>query len=681
MPSLKSLVALALVALALPAPAAPAGLTRGPYLQLATSSSVVVVWRTTGAINPVLRFGTDPGALDREVAGAAITVRVSVDVPAAPGGYRLYQEPHDEKAKRGAVHDPSTPPNTHQFEARITGLQPATRYYYAIHDGSRRLAGGDRDHAFVTHPPIGSATDLRVWVVGDGGTGGKEQARVHDAMRALVDRTGRPLDLYLHVGDMAYSDGTDPEFQDKFFAPYQATLRNTVCWPTMGNHEGHTSRGISQYGPYYDAYVLPTRAEAGGVPSGTEAYYSFDISEVHFICLNSHDLDRGSNAAMAQWLRADLEQTRAKWLIAFWHHPPYTKGSHDSDREKQLIEMRENFMPILEAAGVDLTLTGHSHIYERSMLMDGAYATPTTARGVILDDGDGNPAGDGAYLKSAGLHPHEGSVAVVTGNGGTGLGREGTMPVMRQIILEHGSVILDLKGDTLQGIMLNQHGETRDSFSIVKRGKVTPSRVADPWQPVHDISLLTSIVLSFESAAAGTAPEDWRGIDGGTAGLAVAAAGDGTGKVLRARSTAEPLRVLYQPWQLSTFDFETVVRLPGPNDKAIGLVFGHVDARNYSRVLLDAAAGAIRVSRFADGDETVLAKRKAVIVAGTWLQLSIEVGGGEVEVQYQDEKGLQEELEFKVALGGEVPKASLGFQLPANSTAEFRTFEIEDEGR
>ena len=34
---------------------------------------------------------------------------------------------------------------------------------------------------------------------------------------------------------------------------------------------------------------------------------------------------------MAKWLKADLERTKADWVIAFWHHPPYTKGSHDSD--------------------------------------------------------------------------------------------------------------------------------------------------------------------------------------------------------------------------------------------------------------------------------------------------------------------------------------------------------------
>ena len=94
---------------------------------------------------------------------------------------------------------------------------------------------------------------------------------------------------------------------------------------------------------------------------------------------------------MDTWLKADLEQTTADWLVAYFHHPPYTKGSHDSDREKQLVEMRTYVMPILESGGVDLVLTGHSHIYERSMLMDGAYATPTVAENVILDDGDGDP--------------------------------------------------------------------------------------------------------------------------------------------------------------------------------------------------------------------------------------------------------------------------------------------------
>jgi hypothetical protein len=124
------------------------------------------------------------------------------------------------------------------------------------------------------------------------------------------------------------------------------------------------------------------------------------------------------------------------------------------------------------------------------MFIDGAYATPTTAKDVVLDDGDGNPAGSGPYKKSAGLPPHQGTVAVVAGNGGTTLKRGKTVsPIMRTTLLEFGSVLLDLKGDTLTGRMMNSEGVVRDTFQIVKRGKVELARVASPKPPVQLVGL------------------------------------------------------------------------------------------------------------------------------------------------------------------------------------------------
>jgi hypothetical protein len=142
--------------------------------------------------------------------------------------------------------------------------------------------------------------------------------------------------------------------------------------------------------------------------------------------------------------------------------------------------MRELIMPIIEAGGVDLVLTGHSHIYERSMLIDGAYQTPTVADGVVLDDGDGDPNGDGPYRKSKGLHAHQGTVQVVTGNGGAKVTRLGTSPVMKRVIVENGSVLLDIDGDTLLGSMINRAGIRSDLFSIVKQGTVIPKVIASP---------------------------------------------------------------------------------------------------------------------------------------------------------------------------------------------------------
>ncbi|MGI9241012.1 MAG: metallophosphoesterase, partial [Verrucomicrobiales bacterium] len=360
-------------------------------------------------------------------------------------------------------------------------------YFYAIYDGETRLTPADGSYHLQTHPEIGSDRDVYFWAVGDSGTGGKAQANVHQAMIEHNRKIGRELDLYLHVGDMAYGSGTDTELSGRFFAMYEPTLRNLPCWPAMGNHEGKTSSGKSGIGPFYDCYICPTDAESGGLPSGNESYYSFDYGKVHFIALNSHDLDRSPAGAMAQWLKADLEQTKADWIVCFFHHPPYTKGTHDSDREGQLIEMREHIMPILESGGCDLTLTGHSHIYERSMLVDGAYATPTVAEGVIIDDGDGDPDGDGAYKKTSGLNPNNGSINIVTGHGGTGVGRRGTSPIMRKVIVENGSTLIHIKGDTLHGTMVNYQGDVRDTFAIVKSADVPIERetIENPWQPAE----------------------------------------------------------------------------------------------------------------------------------------------------------------------------------------------------
>jgi acid phosphatase type 7 len=141
-------------------------------------------------------------------------------------------------------------------------------------------------------------------------------------------------------------------------------------------------------------------------------------------------------------------------------------------------------MPIIESGGVDLVLAGHSHIYERSMLMDGAYgATNTVAENVIFDDGDGDPDGDGAYRKSKGIAANQGTVQIVSGNAGQTMGRSGTAPVMKKTIMEFGSVVVDVYDDTLTGKMINRAGKVRDLFSLVKRGKVQQQRLSLPWQP------------------------------------------------------------------------------------------------------------------------------------------------------------------------------------------------------
>jgi hypothetical protein len=472
------LVALALAGAA-PLAAAEPYVARGPYLQLGTADSVTVVWRTSEPTDGVVEVGASPDALTRRIASSA----------------------------RGTQH-----------EVKVDGLGGQRRIYYAVGTPQARLGGGDAVHYYEPAPPRGARVPFRAWVLGDSGTGDARQAGVRDAM---LRETGldRPR-LALHLGDMAYTNGTEAQFQSNFFEPYQVVLRNTVLWPTFGNHEGNSSSSKTATGPYYDAYVVPTVGEAGGVASGTEAYYSFDFGNVHFIVLNSHDVPREPDGAMLQWLVRDLAATDQDWIVATMHHPPYSFGSHNSDRERQLIEMREHALPILEAGGVDLVLAGHSHIYERSMLIDSAYATPTTADGHVLDPGDGRPLGDGVYRRPR-RASHAGTVYVVAGHGGAPLDSQGKHPVMYTSQTVFGSALLDVDADRLTLVNLRADGVRTDTFTLMK----SPGLVVAAPNGGESLKAGTSSVIRWaDEGGRANVRIDWSPDRGATWNLVVAAA-------------------------------------------------------------------------------------------------------------------------------------------------------------
>ena len=395
---------------------------RAPYLQTTSDSSTHIVWWTVGESDGQVFWGPAGGELSETATSTT-----------------------------GAVH-----------VVELSGLDPSTSYDYRVEDLEGEVLG---EGSFTTNPPVGEAAPLRLWVIGDSGTGKEPQVDNYTTFKQATAYEQPPV--MLHMGDIAYFGGTHDEFSDNFFAIYADFLAGSTVWPTMGNHEAFNSQSEDQSGPYFEAFVLPTAGELGGIASGTEAYYSFDLANVHVVVLDSSDTDRSADGAMAQWLEQDLAATTQEWVIATFHHPPYSKGSHDSDEENIHVEMRENLVPILEAGGVDLVMGGHSHIYERSYLLDGAYDTPTTDAG-ILSATDGNLEGDGPYQKPDGLTANAGAIYVVAGHGGTHLGGDGGHPVMYFHELDWGNVLVDVHDDHLTLRNLRMDGEYTDEFTLVK---------------------------------------------------------------------------------------------------------------------------------------------------------------------------------------------------------------------
>jgi hypothetical protein len=409
-------------------------LTRGPYLQTATPTSIIIRWRTDEPTESLVHYGTAPTNL-HSIAGDLL-----------------------EKTE-------------HIVE--ISGLNPGARYYYSVGDLDEEIAWGPEYH-FFTHPVPGTTKPTRIWVIGDCGTfntGFGNQVGVRDAYYAYAG--SRPTDVWLALGDNAYYSGTDEEYQVNFFDIYSTLFRKTTLWSTIGNHETYSPIEGAQY-PYFNMFSFPRFGEAGGVASGTEKYYSFDYGNIHFVCLDSELSDRAQDGAMLNWLRSDLEANTSDWIIAYWHSPPYSKGSHDSDNLNDnfgnMTQMRENAVRVLETYGVDLVLSGHSHIYERSHLIHGHYGFSTSLTVHMLKDaGSGRPEDTGAYIKtSEGPDANQGAVYVVAGSSGWATSRVGRHPIMYFDELEVGSLVIDINGKRLDAKFLRETGATDDHFTILK---------------------------------------------------------------------------------------------------------------------------------------------------------------------------------------------------------------------
>jgi hypothetical protein len=183
--------------------------------------------------------------------------------------------------------------------------------------------------------------------------------------------------------------------------------------------------------------------------------------------------NRAAGSPMLTWLQSDLAQNTQPWVIAFWHHPPYTKGSHNSDTELQLAEMRTNVLPVLESWGIDLVLAGHSHSYERSYLIDGHYGDSTTfTNSMKKNPGGGRENVDGVYTKSA-LSPNlpnEGAVYAVAGSSGKISGGLLNHPAMFISLNNLGSMVLDVNGNQLDAKFLRENGTIADYFTVIKGG-------------------------------------------------------------------------------------------------------------------------------------------------------------------------------------------------------------------
>jgi hypothetical protein len=427
---------------------------RGPYLQRGTPHGATIRFSTSAPVTPTLRYGRSSSALTEARSGTRGTDHIFV----------------------------------------LDGLESATRYFYAVEANGQVLAGGYDDYSFRTHPEPGTDRPTRIWVVGDSGDGQFSLARpVLESYRKL-NGSGE-TDVWLMLGDNAYKSGTLEEHQNAVFDTFGELLRNTFVWPVIGNHDKRAFVGDT--GPYFDLFTLPTGGESGGIPSGTEYYYSFDYGNIHFVALYSSKEGLAPESPQLGWLDRDLRASDAEWTIALLHISPYSTGDHESDSLERHINVRENALPILEKHGVDLVLAGHSHCYQRSYLIRGHYGPSTSWDPAthLVDGGDGCPDDDRVSECSGvvdGAYTGDGTVYAIVGNSSTP-GEQGplTHPVVAYGLLHtEGSLVIDVADGRLEARALMGDGTVADRFVIRHRTWL------EAWSTWVVFSLLALLVVA-----------------------------------------------------------------------------------------------------------------------------------------------------------------------------------------
>ncbi len=388
----------------------------------------------------------------------------------------------------------------------------------SVHKKTRMWVLGDFGKQVL---PLGSAPDAT-------------QLKVRDGFNKYVQNQAanddeKYIDLWLWLGDNAYGWGLPEQYQNYVFDAYdgrkypnQQVMKQTPIFATPGNHDYHSGgpnpgdalvterhRKDHSLNHYYDVVNNMTAGDSVGRHSRHEEYYSFDHDNIHFVSLDTYGYEKDQttvfpdNSAQITWLKEDLTRaqndSRIKWIIVFLHHPPYSMGSKNSNTDAESMNVREKLVKgVFDNYKIDLVLSGHSHNYERSRPMRGHYLVDST-----FDAGMHNaPAGNngqssGSYNGTSG-NPNAGScfyyksstdpisknhiVYVVNGSGGgteavrtfdPSKPKDGFWPhrAMNTSLNESGSMYIEVDKDRLDAKFIDENGDVKDRFTIIKDTK------------------------------------------------------------------------------------------------------------------------------------------------------------------------------------------------------------------
>ncbi len=244
-------------------------ITKGPYVQSTTPTSVVIMWETAGATASRVDF-----ALDTPWPGSVASLK---------------------------------PVEIH--EVKLCALVPDTLYTYAVGSGETVSP----QYTFHTAPE--TPRSFRFAAYGDS----RSYPMSHHAVVQAI--MSSDPEFVLHTGDLVGYGDQRESWGPEVFEPTQALIAHVPLIPVLGNHE-YWSNGRSWFSSYFS---LPHNEQWFAFSYGNVRFIGLD-SNVSF---QPGSVQRRWLAAELQ----SSAYRHATWHVVYLHHPPFTASVYGDDMD------------------------------------------------------------------------------------------------------------------------------------------------------------------------------------------------------------------------------------------------------------------------------------------------------------------------------------------------------------
>ncbi|BDA44108.1 Purple acid phosphatase 15 [Coccomyxa sp. Obi] len=299
--------------------------------------------------------------------------------------------------------------------AIISNLQPNTRYYYRVGDGTTF----SDTISFRSLMDAGMEYPQRLLLIADWGMSHNSSTTLDHIVASALNSTNPPLVLY--AADYSYADtwfpngtvsipntavegnpnaGTYQPVWDAWQRFIQPLVGQVPFIGSTGNHEEEQEADGSIFKAVQARWPTPSLASM----SPSYFFYSVNAGPTHNIILSNY-IDYTDFSPQKNWLTRDLmnvDRSVTPWVTITFHNPWYTTDTSYKEWE----QMRISLEPLTYQYGVDVFFYGHVHAYERTTPVYNYTVDPCGAVHITIGDG-GNSEGVSFLAKDKMTHQFE----------------------------------------------------------------------------------------------------------------------------------------------------------------------------------------------------------------------------------------------------------------------------------